>query len=86
MKDICYFSVRYSSTVNAISENRSGSIAKGPRPRALVTAIDQTRITNFDDLSTYLEEHTVPQQTINVTIVRNSQTITVAVTLALRPT
>jgi S1-C subfamily serine protease len=51
----------------------------------IVTAIDQTRITNFDDLSTYLEEHTLPQQTINVTIVRNNQTMTIALKLGSRP-
>jgi S1-C subfamily serine protease len=51
----------------------------------IITAIDKTRITNFDDLSTYLEEHTLPQQTINATIVRNNQTMTIAVKLASRP-
>jgi S1-C subfamily serine protease len=52
----------------------------------IITAIDQTRITNFDNLSTYLEEHTTPQQTINITIVRNNQTITITMQLAPRPT
>jgi S1-C subfamily serine protease len=52
----------------------------------IITAIDQTRITNFDNLSTYLEEHTTPQQTINITIIRNSQTMTIAIELAARPT
>jgi S1-C subfamily serine protease len=51
----------------------------------IITALDQTRITNFDDLSTYLEEHTMPQQTINVTIVRNNQTITMTMKLTSRP-
>jgi len=51
----------------------------------IVTAIGQTRITNFDDLSTYLEECTVPQQTINVTIARSSQTMAIALKLASRP-
>ncbi len=51
----------------------------------IITAIDQTRITNFDNLSTYLEEHTTPQQTINITIVRNNQTVNVEVKLEPRP-
>jgi S1-C subfamily serine protease len=51
----------------------------------IVKAIDETRITNFDDLSTYLEEHGLPQQTINATIVRNNQTMTISVKLASRP-
>jgi len=51
----------------------------------IVIAINETRITNMDDLSTYLEEHTLPGQTINLTIVRNNQTMTVEVELGTRP-
>ena len=51
----------------------------------IVIAINGTRITNVDDLSTYLEEHTLPGQTINVTIVRNNQTMTLAIVLGARP-
>jgi S1-C subfamily serine protease len=51
----------------------------------IVIAINETRITDLDDLSTYLEEFTFPGQTINVTIVRNNQTITQAVKLGTRP-
>ncbi len=51
----------------------------------IITAINETRITNIDDLSTYLEEYTSPGQTINVTIVRNKQIMTLAVELGTRP-
>lgn len=51
----------------------------------IIIAINETRITNIDDLSTYLEEYTLPGQTINVTIVRNNQTITFSVELGTRP-
>jgi len=51
----------------------------------IITAINGTRITNIDDLSTYLEEYTLPGQTVNVTIVRNNQTMTVGVKLGSRP-
>ncbi len=51
----------------------------------IVIAIDETRITNIDDLSTYLEEYTLSGQTIDVTIVRNNQTMTIAVELGTRP-
>lgn len=51
----------------------------------IITAINGTRITNLDDMSTYLEEHTLPGQTINVTIVRDSQTMNVELTLEPRP-
>jgi S1-C subfamily serine protease len=50
-----------------------------------ITAINGARITNGDDLSTYLEEYTLPGQTINVTISRGNQTMTVAVELGTRP-
>lgn len=51
----------------------------------IITAINGTRIKNMDDLSTYLEEYTLPGQTINVTIVRNNQTLTLPVELQARP-
>jgi S1-C subfamily serine protease len=51
----------------------------------IIIAINGTRIKNMDDLSTYLEEYTLPGQTINVTIVRNNQTLTFPVELQARP-
>jgi S1-C subfamily serine protease len=51
----------------------------------VITAIDGTKITNMDDSSTYLETYTVPGQTINMTIVRNNQVITLQVELGTRP-
>ncbi|MEM3623281.1 MAG: trypsin-like peptidase domain-containing protein [Candidatus Bathyarchaeia archaeon] len=51
----------------------------------IIIAINETRITDMDALSTYLEENTTPEQTINVTIVRENQTMTVPVTLGTRP-
>jgi S1-C subfamily serine protease len=51
----------------------------------IIIALNGTRITNADDLSTYLEEYTLPGQTINVTIVRNHQTLTLPVELQARP-
>jgi S1-C subfamily serine protease len=51
----------------------------------IIIAINGTRITNGDDLSTYLEEKTLPNETINITIVRNNQTMTLAVILGTRP-
>ena len=51
----------------------------------IVTAVNEIRITGLDDLSTYLEEYTLPGQTINITIVRNNLTITRAIELGTRP-
>jgi len=51
----------------------------------IIIAFNGTRIANGDALSSYLEENTLPGQTLNVTAVRNNQTINVAVTLGTRP-
>lgn len=45
----------------------------------------ETRITSMDDLSTLLEEYISPNQTVNITIVRNNQTLTLPVKLGTRP-
>jgi S1-C subfamily serine protease len=52
----------------------------------IIIAIDGTRIINGDTLMSYLEEHTVPHQTINFTIVRNHQILTIPIELGQRPT
>lgn len=51
----------------------------------IIVQIDGNRIVNLDDLSTYLEEHTAPKQTVNVTIMRSNDTISLSVTLGTRP-
>ena len=52
---------------------------------AINTAYTAMRIRGMDDLSTFLEEYTLPNQTVNVTIVRNNQTKTFMVELGTRP-
>jgi S1-C subfamily serine protease len=51
----------------------------------IITAINGVRIVNEDDLSTYLAEHTLPNQTITVTVLRNGQTQDISLTLGTRP-
>ncbi len=51
----------------------------------IIVAFDGTRIRNTDDLSTYLEENTLPGETINVTLIRNGQTMTLPLKLDARP-
>ncbi|MCW4046760.1 MAG: trypsin-like peptidase domain-containing protein [Candidatus Bathyarchaeota archaeon] len=51
----------------------------------IIVAINGKRIVNGDDLSTYLEENTLPNQTVTVTIVRNGATMDVSLTLGTRP-
>lgn len=50
----------------------------------IITAISGARIRNGDDLSTYLEENTLPGQTISVTLVRANETLTLSVELGER--
>jgi len=47
----------------------------------IITAINGTKITNTDDLLSFLEQHTMPSQTVNFTVVRNGQTQTVPVNI-----
>jgi S1-C subfamily serine protease len=47
----------------------------------IITAINGTRITNTDDLLSYLEQNAMPGQTINFTVVRNGQIQTVPVNI-----
>lgn len=47
----------------------------------IITAINGVRITNTDDLLSYLEQNTLPGQTANFTVIRNGQTQTVSVTI-----
>ena len=51
----------------------------------IIIAIDGTRIVNGDSLMTYLEEHTVPNQIIKMTIIRNNNMIDISVKLGTRP-
>ena len=50
----------------------------------VIIAVNGTRIISVDDFSTYLEENTLPNQTINVTFVRDSATLNVPVVLGTR--
>ncbi|MDQ1280946.1 MAG: hypothetical protein QG670_2209 [Thermoproteota archaeon] len=50
----------------------------------IIIMINQARIRNLNDLSTYLETQTRPSQTINVTVIRNSQKLLLQLTLGSR--
>ena len=51
----------------------------------VIIAIEGNRIVNGDDLLTYLEEYTLPGQTVEMTIVRNNQTRSIQVEFGMRP-
>jgi len=47
----------------------------------IIIGINSQRITNTDDLLSYLEQHTLPGETIDFTVIRSGQTQTVSVTI-----
>jgi len=47
----------------------------------IILDINGTRISNTDDLLSYLEQHTLPGQTVNFTVIRDGRKQTVAVTV-----
>ena len=86
--------VTYGWLVMTVSSSQSG--LQGGTSRAsiagatvtiggdIIIAIDGTRIRGIDDLSTYLEENTLPGATVDVTVVRSNQVMTIAVRLGTR--
>jgi S1-C subfamily serine protease len=51
----------------------------------IIVAINGNRVRTSDDLSSYLEEYTLPGQTISLTIIRNNQSESISVVLGTRP-
>lgn len=51
----------------------------------IIIAIDENSILDMDGLLTYLEENTLPNQTINLTIIRNGLTTNISLLLGTRP-
>jgi len=51
----------------------------------IIIAVDGTRIINGDTFMSYLEEHTTPNQSITLTILRNNQIQDITVVLKQRP-
>ncbi len=51
----------------------------------VIIAVDGVRVINGDVFMSYLEEHTTPNQTISVTILRNNQILDIPVILKQRP-
>jgi S1-C subfamily serine protease len=57
-----------------------------PTSADIITAIDGTPITSMSSLVSYLAANTVPGQTVNFTVYRDGQEITIPVTVSERPT
>jgi S1-C subfamily serine protease len=63
---------------NRINVAGVGSVTSGGD---VIIAVNGIRITNTDDLLSYLELHTLPRHTVDFTVIRDNQTQTVAVTI-----
>jgi len=57
----------------------------GVKINDIIIAMDNTTIKNSDDLASYLEENTLPRETVILTIRRGNETTEVPVTLESRP-
>ena len=55
------------------------------RVQDIILAINETQIVNGDDLSSYLEEKTMPDQTIIILVERDGSTFSIPLTLGTRP-
>ena len=51
----------------------------------IIIAINGNRITGINDMSSYLEEYTLPGQTINLTVIRDNQETIIPLVLEQRP-
>jgi S1-C subfamily serine protease len=51
----------------------------------LIIALNHTQIINGDQMSSYLEQNTLPGQTVVATVLRNGQTVDVPIVLGTRP-
>jgi S1-C subfamily serine protease len=65
-------------------------VAGGPsggklNPDDIIVALNETAIRNNDDLASYLEEKTLPGESLAITAFRNNQSISVIVVLGTRP-
>jgi 2-alkenal reductase len=68
--------------------DNAGLIAANPMTRRggdLIVEIDDQEITDFSDLNSYLVFHTAVGQTIQVTVLRDGQRVTLPLTLGARP-
>jgi S1-C subfamily serine protease len=51
----------------------------------IIIALNNQTIRNNDDLASYLEQHTLPGDSLSVTVVRGSSQVPITVVLGARP-
>ena len=59
--------------------------AAGVQVDDIIVGINETSVINGDGMSTYLEEHTLPQETVILHLIRNNQPLDVTLVLDKRP-
>jgi len=64
---------------------REGPSYKKLEPDDIIIAMNETCIKNGDDLASYLEEKTLPGETVILRVVRGGQTLEIPVVLGKRP-
>jgi S1-C subfamily serine protease len=79
--------VTYGWLINSVV---SGGPAASAKPTALkvndiIIALNSTRIINGDALTSWMEQNTVPRDTVVLTVVRGKQTLQLSVVLGTRP-
>ena len=62
-----------------------GSFETGIQSADIITAIEGEPIDGFNQLVSYLARNTVPGQTVQLTVYRNGNMVTIPVTLSARP-
>lgn len=80
-------SVTYGWLINSVV---AGGPAAGGKPTAvqandIIIALNATRVINGDALTSWMEQNTVPEDTVLLTVARGSQTLQLSVTLGTRP-
>jgi S1-C subfamily serine protease len=71
--------------VNATGPAHDAGIQAGDVIIEIKKGINVTRIRNGDEMLSYMEENTVPNETVELTVVRGNQTQTIPIVLGTRP-
>jgi len=71
--------------VNATGPAHDAGIQAGDVVVGIKVGMNVTRIRNGDEMLSYMEENTVPNETVELTVVRSNQTLTIPVILGTRP-
>jgi S1-C subfamily serine protease len=79
--------VTYGWLIDSVVSGGPAASAKptGLQANDIIIALNATRVINGDALTSWMEQNTVPGDTVVLTVVRGSQTLQLSVTLGTRP-